>query len=158
MGNTLGNGEVHLGTIEEALREEASQGDAMVCAQTYSHCAGTEIPTMVMSLAQIDEDADGRGDAGDVVDEGVGGNGNKEDEELGEDSDTDVANQSHVADERKTVSCKKQQKQKGSLDLEWHLAAFVYKAPLAGDDNQKGCWHQVLDDLYGNGQISQYPD
>ena len=112
-GNTLSSGGVHQDTIREAPKGESSQGDVMAWALIHSHFASTDmlaIPAMVMSSTQTDADADGRGDAGDVVDEGVGGNRNEEDEDLGGDGDGDVVNQSHMTapHERKTIGCKKQ--------------------------------------------------
>ena len=139
----------HHDSIGEAPKEE-SQGDM---AWTYSHYETLVIPVMVMSLAQTDEDPDGRGDMGDMVDEG---NGNEGDEELGGDGDGDgdgdVVNHLHMIapHERKTIGQKKQCKQKALLDLDWHLVAFIYKALLADGDSQKWCRHQILDDLYGN--------
>ena len=107
-------------------------------AWTYSHYEMLAIPAMVMSLAQTDEDPDGRGDVGDMVDEG---NGNEGDEELGGDGDGDVVNHSHMITPhgRKMIGQKKQHKQKALLDLDWHLAAFIYKALLADGDSWKGC-------------------
>ena len=56
---------------------------AQMCSK-QPHDSSTEMPAIpaVMSSAQIDEDVDGRGDAVDAVDKGVGGNGNEEDKEL----------------------------------------------------------------------------
>jgi len=51
----------------------------------------TVVPATVMSLAQTDQEVDGEGEVGDVVDEGV--NGNEDDENENEDM---VVNQSHA--------------------------------------------------------------
>src|SRR5258708_3014763 len=128
-------------------------GWGQMCTE-QPHDASTEMPAIpaVTSSAQINEDVDGRGEAVDAVDEGVGRNGNEEDEELGGDGDGDMVNQSHVTapHERKMPSHKKQCRRKALPKLDWHLAAFVYKAL-----DSEGCQHRVLDNLYGNRQISQ---
>jgi hypothetical protein len=119
---------------------------------------------MMMSLTQTDQSVDPQGEAEDAVDEGDDGNGNEDDENENEDKGEvgDVANHVHVAasQERKVNVSKTRTpcKRKGlSDDLDSHLAAFLYNSLLAYNDSRKGCRHRVLNQLYGNYRLSQYP-
>src|SRR5260370_40437165 len=107
-GNTLNSrGGVHEDIIGEAPKEDMSQENTAL-ALKYCHDTSSDmlvIPMMVMSSMQTNEDIDGKGEAGDAVDD-VGG---EEDEELG--GDGDVVNQPYALHRRKVTGHKKQWKQ-----------------------------------------------
>ena|SRR5260370_6776210 len=112
-----------------------------------------------MSLVQTDQDVDGEEEVGDNVDEGVNGNEDEEDKNEEDVGRSDVVNQSHEIALYKRRGSKKQlpQKQKNLSDLDWHLTAFLYKSLLAEIEGWR-CQCEVLNDVYGNHQISQYPE
>ena len=75
-GNTLNSrGGVHEDIIGEAPKEDMSQENTAL-APKYCHDTSSEmlvIPMMVMSSMQTNEDIDGKGEAGDAVDDVGGG-------------------------------------------------------------------------------------
>src|SRR5260370_39624543 len=74
-GNTLNSRGVHEDVIGEAPKEDMSQ-ENMALAPKYCHDTSLEmlvIPVMVMSSTQTNEDIDGKGEAGDAVDDVGGG-------------------------------------------------------------------------------------
>ena len=119
---------------------------------------GSETPAIaatlaVMSFMPTNKDCDEQGEAGDAVDEDIEGNGNKDDENEKQGRVADVVNQSHAATAHERKAKWPLHKAKAQSNLDWHLAAFMYRSLVDGD-SQRRYQQEVLNDLYGNCQIS----
>jgi len=131
-------------------------------SQDWDNTSSDSTPAVAATLAAVmsfvhTKGIDEQGEAGDVVEEDVGRNGNEDDENENEEQGRvgDVANQSHTATPHDRMAKWPPCKQKAQSNLDWHLAAFMYRSLVDGD-HQRRCRHEVLNELYGNNQISQY--
>src|SRR5260370_34184981 len=127
-------------------------------SQDQDNTSSNLTPAIVATLAVVmsfmhTKDINEQGEA----EEDVGRNGNKDDENENEEQGRvgDVANQSHAVTPHDRMAKWPPHKQNAQSNLDWPLAAFMYRSLVDGD-HQRRCQHEVLNELYGNNQISQY--